>query len=129
MIGVLTPSGNKPETGFPFKTVSRKGAKIAKMSENEAPLCPACQRPLLTRFARRCSYCGAMLPAELLLSPEQKAEIERRELLEWRQRREEAEERAKEKKNAHSSSGTTIQIPPRLNRTRHSSSTSGGHGT
>ncbi len=99
------------------------------MSENETPICPACRRPLLTRFAKLCCYCGAALPAELLLAPEQKAEIERRELLEWRQRQEEAEERAKEKKGARSSSGTTIQMPPRLNRNPHSSSTLGGHGT
>lgn len=44
-----------------------------------APRCPHCQRPLLSRFAKLCSFCGKKLPDEILLSSDQRAAVERDE--------------------------------------------------
>ena len=38
--------------------------------------CPACSRQILSRRTKLCGFCRAPLPAELLLTPEQIAQIE-----------------------------------------------------
>ena len=34
--------------------------------------CPACERPLLNRRRPKCAFCGAEIPAELLMNAEQR---------------------------------------------------------
>lgn len=57
--------------------------------------CPACQRNLLSRRAGVCSFCGATLPAELLLGQEQlrAIEAEERATAQSRKQRQERERR------------------------------------
>ena len=38
--------------------------------------CPSCGKPLVSRVAPLCSFCGARLPAELLFTKEEKARFE-----------------------------------------------------
>ncbi len=38
--------------------------------------CPACSRQILSRRTKLCGYCREPLPAELLLTPDQIAQIE-----------------------------------------------------
>jgi len=67
------------------------------MSENT---CPKCARPIATRRHKKCSYCGAILPEELLFSDEEKRQVEAEnrklyeELLEAVEKNKEAERRA-----------------------------------
>ena len=37
--------------------------------------CPACERPLLNRRRPKCAFCGAEIPAELLMNAEQRGAI------------------------------------------------------
>lgn len=41
--------------------------------------CPECERAILNRKIDKCLYCGAALPATLLLSPEAIAELNRQQ--------------------------------------------------
>ena len=38
--------------------------------------CPKCSRPVATRRHKKCTYCGAILPEELLFSEEEKQKVE-----------------------------------------------------
>jgi hypothetical protein len=40
--------------------------------------CPKCKRPVANRNRAECLYCGAALPEQVLFSPEERAQRERR---------------------------------------------------
>ena len=62
--------------------------------------CPKCSRPIATRRHKNCTYCGAILPQELLFSEEEKRQVEEEnqklyeELLEVIEKKKEAEHQA-----------------------------------
>ena len=39
------------------------------------PMCPKCRQVLSARYASRCVWCGALLPKELQLSEDEKANM------------------------------------------------------
>jgi hypothetical protein len=47
-----------------------------KLEAQMAYHCPGCSRPILSRRNNLCSFCGAMLPANLLFAPAEIAAIE-----------------------------------------------------
>ncbi|BCU75495.1 hypothetical protein llg_02100 [Luteolibacter sp. LG18] len=70
--------------------------------------CPECQRPVYSRQHGTCGYCGAPLPPEMRLSPEEKAAlqsemeaIKARMAVAREREQEEAEERAKRHRDSH----------------------------
>jgi len=70
--------------------------------------CPHCDRLLYSRSRPTCGYCGAVLPAEILLSDaerdrikQEKAEIERRRVID----KEKEEKRKKEERKRNDMGG------------------------
>ncbi len=45
------------------------------MNISKLYLCPACEKPLMSRMSPRCNRCGVMVPPELLYSQEERARI------------------------------------------------------
>ena len=75
--------------------------------------CPACERKVINRRLEQCEFCGAALPAELLMSDEERArELERAAESEQRAREKRADEReARAEKRKRTSSGGGL-LPP-----------------
>ena len=40
------------------------------------PACPSCKKPLLSRMSPICNRCGALVPKELLYTPEEREKLE-----------------------------------------------------
>ncbi|HEX8911222.1 MAG TPA: hypothetical protein VF796_02600 [Humisphaera sp.] len=69
--------------------------------------CPACQRPLYNRRRPDCEFCGAVLPAGLLLSPIQVAMIdkEKRDMEAAARQRQEEDRRQADARDSHWNGG------------------------
>ena len=59
--------------------------------------CPACEREIYTRRRKTCEFCGAALPEEVRLSPEEIAAVDQ-EIAEIHARRELAREKEEEER-------------------------------
>lgn len=65
--------------------------------EQSPPICPSCNRALMSRVSPLCSWCGTMVPAELLFSPEEIQKIEEEEAAVRKERAAKEEEIQKKK--------------------------------